>query len=513
MRAALTTPAGRRAGLRVVVALVSVFVLVVTGIGWRIFRDLTGGISTSDVISGRLGGFGKPPGTEQNILLVGVDSRTDAKGRPLSRKILQELRSGAEEGVLNSDTIIVLHVPADGSRAVGISIPRDSYVSIPGEGMNKINAAYPTMKVQTANKLRDEGADPDVVESESGTAGRTALIKTVERLTGITIDHYAEVNLLGFYNLTNAIGGVEVCLNNSVNEAFSGARFPAGRQSISGGAALAFVRQRHELTHGDFDRIRRQQVFLAAVARKILSAGTLGNPAKLQGLVNVAKESVVLDTGWDVLAFARQASDLAGGRIEFTTIPISGADSNSHGDVVLVDPDEVRDFFREKTGSPNDASTTPSATPSEAAPVDTVSPSTVTVDVRNGTGRNGLAAQVARELRSRGYRPGVQKNAESLSRSSVHYPEGGIDAADQVARLLGGIDTEPDSKVPAGQVRVYLGSDFSVSDIVEEEDDSSASARSSRSSSSSGYSSSSSSSSSSTPPPPPITADGVPCVD
>lgn len=508
MRAALTTPAGRRAGLRVLVALASVFVLAASGTGWHLFRDLTGGISTTDVITGRVGGFGKPPGTDQNILLVGVDSRTDAKGRPLSKKILAELRSGAEDGVLNSDTIIILHVPADGSRAIGVSIPRDSYVSIPGQGMNKINAAYPTVKVQTANRLREDGTASDMVEAEAATAGRTALIKTVERLTGITIDHYAEVNLLGFYNLTNAIGGVEVCLNDAVNEAFSGARFPAGKQTISGGAALAFVRQRHELTHGDFDRIRRQQVFLAAVARKILSAGTLGNPAKLQGLVNVAKEAVVLDAGWDVLAFARQASDLAGGRIEFTTIPISGAETNSHGDVVLVDPDEVREFFRQRTGSPNDAPS-PSGTPSESASADAVAPSSVTVDVRNGTGRNGLAAQVARELGRRGYRPSVEGNADPLRRSSVRYPTGGAEAAEQVARLLGGIEVEPDRTVTAGQVRVYLGSDFSVSDIVDDDSSTSASVDDSDDS----RSGRSSSSSSSTPPPPPITADGVPCVD
>ncbi|MGI8816519.1 MAG: LCP family protein [Pseudonocardia sp.] len=507
MRPALSTPAGRRTGLRLVVALASAFVLLASGIGWNIFRDLTGGISTTDVITGRLGGFGKPPGTDQNVLLVGVDSRTDAKGRPLSKKILAELRSGAEDGVLNSDTIILIHVPADGTRAVGVSIPRDSYVNIPGEGMNKINAAYPTVKLETAAKLRAGGVDPDMVDSESATAGRTALIKTVERLTGATIDHYAEVNLLGFYNLTNAIGGVEVCLNESVNEALSGARFPAGRQTISGGAALAFVRQRHELTHGDFDRIRRQQVFLAAVARKILSAGTLANPAKLQSLVDVAKEAVVLDTGWDVLAFARQASDLAGGRIQFMTIPVAGADTNSHGDVVLVDPDEVRAFVAEKTGSPSaEQSGSPSTTPSEAPPVDAVSPASLTVEVRNGTGRNGLAAQVARELRGRGYRQGKQKNAEVVSHSSVHYPPGEADGADQLARLLGGIGTEMDTGVSAGQVRVYLGRDFSLSDISVDDRTSSPRTRSSSSSSSS-------SSSASTPPTPPITADGVPCVD
>jgi len=506
MRQALSTASGGRAALRVLVAVVSVFVLVATGIGWNLFRDLTGGISTTDVIAGRLGGFGKPPGTDQNILLVGVDSRTDAKGRPLSKKILAELRSGAEDGVLNSDTIIVLHIPADGSRAVAISIPRDSYVDIPGEGKNKINAAYPTVKVETAAKLHDEGEDPEAVEAEAGTAGRTALIKTVEKLTGITIDHYAEVNLLGFYNLTNAIGGVDVCLKEKVNEQFSGARFPAGRQSISGGAALAFVRQRHELPHGDFDRIKRQQVFLAAVAHKILSAGTLTNPGKLQGLVDVAKESVVLDTGWDVLAFARQASDLAGGRIEFMTIPVSGAETNSHGDVVLVDPREVREFVAERTGTANDASSAPSSTPAAPEP-DAVSPATLRVDVRNSSGRSGLAAQVARKFSGWGYREGSVKNATSQSRTTVHYATGEVAAGDQVARKLGGVDAEVDSKLSIGQILVYLGSDFSMTDI-EDADDSSSSE-----STSSSRATSSSSSSSSQPPPPPITADGVPCID
>lgn len=501
MRRSLSTASGRRAALRILVALASVFVLGATGIGWHLFRDLTGGISTTDVIAGRLGGFGKPPGTDQNILIVGVDSRTDAKGRPLSKKILAELRSGAEDGVLNSDTIIVLHIPADGSRAVGISIPRDSYVDIPGEGKNKINSAYPTVKVETAAKLRAEGEDPDAVEAEASTAGRTALIKTVEKLTGITIDHYAEVNLLGFYNLTNAIGGVDVCLNEKVNEPFSGARFPAGRQSISGGAALAFVRQRHDLPHGDFDRIKRQQVFLAAVAHKILSAGTLTNPSKLQGLVDVAKESVVLDTGWDILGFARQASDLAGGKIEFMTVPVAGAETNSHGDVVLVDPDEVREFVAEKTGVVNDASS-PSATPGSPEP-DAVSPATLTIDVRNGTGRTGLASQVARKFSGWGYKEGTVKNSTSQTRSTVHYASGETAAGDQIARKLGGMDAEQDSKVPAGQVQVFLGSDFSMNDIPDT-DDSSDSERTS---------SSRATSTSSAPPPPPITADGVQCID
>jgi LCP family protein required for cell wall assembly len=492
--------AGRRLGLRLLAATVSAVVLVSTGIGWHLFQDLTGGISTSDVI---LGGTPKPAGTDMNVLLVGVDSRTDAQGRPLSRQLLAQLRSGAEDGVLNSDTIILLHVPADGSRATGISIPRDSYVNIPGYGKNKINSAYPSATVAAAEKLREKGDDEVSVDRESKTAGRQELIKTVEQLTDVKIDHYAEVNLLGFYNLTNAIGGVQVCLKNSVKEFRSGANFPAGPQTITGGAALAFVRQRYGLPQSDFSRIRRQQVFLAAVAHKILSAGTLTNPVKLQGLINVAKESVVLDSGWDVLSFARQASNLAGGNIEFLTIPTTGQASNEHGDVVTVDPDQVREFVQQHVGGGDGSA------PSSSAAADQVPPSQITVDVRNGTGRSGLASQVARALSERGYHEGQLDNSESPAASTVHYPPGHQDAGDQVAELLGGMRTESDPDLPSGTVRVYLASDFSISDIkaaTGADDDSTddSSTTSSRSSEAS------------VPPPslgPPITAGGVPCVD
>ena len=486
---------GRRLGLRLLAATVSAVVLLASGIGWHLYQDLTGGISTSDVI---LGGTPKPAGTDLNVLLVGVDSRTDAQGHPLSKQLLAQLRSGAEDGVLNSDTIILLHVPADGSRATGVSIPRDSYVDIPGYDKNKINSAYPSATLDAAAKLRNKGEDEAAVDRESKTAGRQELIKTVEKLTDVKIDHYAEVNLLGFYNLTNAIGGVQVCLKNSVKEFRSGANFPAGPQTITGGAALAFVRQRYGLPQSDFSRIRRQQVFLAAVAHKILSAGTLTNPVKLQGLIDVAKQSVVLDTGWDVLSFARQASNLAGGNIEFLTIPTTGQTSNEHGDVVTVDPDQVREFVHQQIGQ-SDGSTAPST----AATTDLVPPSDITIDVRNGTGTSGLASKVASALSKRGYHEGQLDNISEPTASSVHYAPGHADAGEQVAKLLGGMRTETDNAVPSGTVRVYLASDFSMSDIRSDSSDDSSD-------------STSSSSSASAPPPPigpPITAQGVPCVD
>ena len=491
-----------RIGGRIVAAMLSASILFCTAFGWHFYRDLTGGLSTSDVITGG-DQTSAPPGSDMNILLVGVDSRTDAKGRPLSRKVLAQLRSGAENGVLNSDTIILLHVPAGGAKATAISIPRDSYVDIPDHDKNKINSAYPSATIEAANELREQGADASTVEQQSRKAGRAALIKTVEELTGSKIDHYAEVNLLGFYNLTEAIGGVQVCLKKSVSEFRSGARFPAGEQTISGGAALAFVRQRYDLPQSDFSRIRRQQVFLAAVAHKILSAGTLTNPAKLSGLIESAKESVVLDTGWDVLGFAKQASNLAGGNLEFLTIPTTGQTSNDHGDVVTVDPDEVREFVAAKIGGGGISGSTPTTDSSAPQDSDAVPPSSLEVDVRNGTGRSGLAGKVAKKLAALGYQRGTTDNAESYNSesesdqdavsTSVHYPPGHSDAGDQVAKLLGNVTTEQDPGLSAGSVRIYLGSDFSLSDIH-----------------------SSSSAHPVTPPPPPappITADGVPCVD
>ncbi len=432
---------------RLAIAALSALVLLATGIGHGLFKDLAAGLARSNVIAG--GGTDGP----LNILLLGVDSRTDAQGNPLPKQVLAELRAGRED-VLNSDTIILLHVPEDGSRAVAISIPRDSYVDIPGYRRDKINAAYPATKaLKTENMVEQGVTDRTRIELESATEGRAVLVRTVEKLTGVKIDHFAEVNLLGFYNLTNAIGGVEVCLNSAVNESYSGANFPAGRQTITGGAALAFVRQRYELPDGDLSRIRRQQVFLAAVADKVLTAGTLTNPGKLGELVDVAKQSIVIDSRWDIFAFAQQISALAVGKIDFVTIPTTGTESNSRGDVLLVDRSQVRKFVERVTGEQEQTTTEVSRGP-------VVPPASIVVDVRNSSGVTGLAAQVSGQLTAVGYAPGVAENAGNRGTSVVRYSGSDDTAARQVAEVLGGMPVELDTTVPAGHVRAYLGLDY-----------------------------------------------------
>ena len=434
---------------RIALAVASALVLVVTGTAWSLYRDLTAGLTTTNVITGG------SSGGDQNILLVGVDSRTDAQGNPLPQSVLAALHGGADSGVLNSDTIIVLHLPADGGGATAFSIPRDSYVDIPGYRKDKINAAYPVTKALKAEELVKQGVSQRDADQQSSATGRSTLIETVQNLTGLQIDHYAEINLLGFYNLTQAIGGVDVCLKAAVKDEFSGADFPAGPQTISGAEALEFVRQRHGLPGGDLSRIRRQQVFLAAVADKVLSSGTLTNGSTLSALMDVAQKSLVIDSGWDLLGFARQASDLAAGKLDFLTIPTQGGANNERGDVVLVDPFQVEQFVEQRTAPPEDAATTTAP----AAP--TVDPKTVTVDVGNGSGGTGLAAQVADRLGGAGYLRGAVENSTSRSTSVVRYAQADGDAAARaVAAQLGGIGVQQADGVAAGHVQVLLGSDY-----------------------------------------------------
>ncbi|MCE3550145.1 LCP family protein [Pseudonocardia sp. RS11V-5] len=440
---------------RITLCVLSALVVAVTGTAWGLYRDLTAGLTTTNVITGSSSGDG------QNILLVGVDSRTDAQGNPLPDDVLRTLRSGAESGVLNSDTIIVLHLPADGGSATAFSIPRDSYVDIPGYRKDKINAAYPATKALKAEELVKSGVSQKDADQQSSASGRTALIDTVQNLTGLTIDHYAEINLLGFYNLTQAIGGVDVCLKAPVDDDFSGARFAAGPQTISGADALAFVRQRHGLPEGDLSRIRRQQVFLAAVADKVLSSGTLTNGSTLSALMDVAKKSLVIDSGWDLLGFARQASDIAAGNIDFMTVPTQGGATNERGDVVLVDPAQIHQFVEQKTAPKEETPETTADAPPAAATAATVNPAAVTVDVGNGSGGTGLAAQVADRLGGAGFQRGTVENSVSRSTSVVRYAQSdGDEAAKAVAAQLGGIGVEQADGVRAGHVQVLLGTDF-----------------------------------------------------
>ncbi|HEX4788642.1 MAG TPA: LCP family protein [Actinospica sp.] len=340
-------PRGLRLGGRVLSGSLALIVLAAAGTGYYMDRTLLRTLTTSNALSG-LGGKAE---ADQNILLMGLDSRKDMNGNDLPAAILDKLHAGASSdiGGYNTNTLILLHVPANGSRATALSIPRDDYVDLPeGLGEHKIKEAYGRAKALAEQAAQSAGtADAAALEHLGREAGRRAAIEAVQDLLGVQVDHFAEINLAGFYDLADALGGVTVCLREPAHDDYSGADFPAGVQTLDGAQALAFVRQRHQLPGGDLDRTHRQQAFLASAAAKLNSAGVFADLGRLGALLGVAHRDVVVDSGFDPLSFIRQAGALTSGDVSFYTLPIEGFATEDGESVNLIDPAQVRAVARE----------------------------------------------------------------------------------------------------------------------------------------------------------------------
>ncbi|MGZ4546871.1 MAG: LCP family protein, partial [Blastococcus sp.] len=209
-------PAPRAAVLaRVVCGVLSVLLLAGSGWGWYLARVAQASVSRTDAIpsTGNSDVNGNDhAGSEMNLLLVGMDSR---KGLTAAQQA--QYSTGDPGGVMNTDTMMLVHIPADGSAASFVSFPRDMYVSIPGYGKGKLNSAY------AVGYNHAQGTD----QQRDG-AGAQLLIQTISRLSGLQIDHFAEVNLLGFINLSNIVGGVTVNVCKPTYDIKTGAHFPAG---------------------------------------------------------------------------------------------------------------------------------------------------------------------------------------------------------------------------------------------------------------------------------------------
>jgi LCP family protein required for cell wall assembly len=351
-------PRRRTSGLliagRVAMGLVSAATLAAMSLVWLRVDSLDESKNTTDAISAAQEESGPAATSDDDgandILIVGNDSRTDMQGRPLSEKLLRELRTEATE-TLNTDTLILLRIPRDGSRSSAISIPRDTSVMVPNLGREeKINGAYGITKAGVMEKLVGEGEkDRAKINRESDDAGRASLIQAVQVLTGVRVDHYTEVSLYGFYLLTEVIDGVDVCLNHATSDPDSGASFAKGPQTVRGGDAVAFVRQRKNLPRGDLDRIVRQQTFLSSAMRKALSGGLLTDNAKLNALEDAVSKSVVMDNGLHFLELVSQAQTLASGNVQFVTIPVEavGARNDRGQSIIVVDLPKVHRFVKD----------------------------------------------------------------------------------------------------------------------------------------------------------------------
>ncbi len=500
---------------RAALAIASAVTLIAVGLSW----NETKGISTANVIDQNA----QNVTGDQNILLVGLDNRTDAQGNPLPQSLLDQLHAGDQtDGGDNTDTMILIHIPAGGGKAAAFSIPRDSYVQLAGGfGTHKINSAYTYAEVAAQRSLRAQGVTGADLAVQADAAGAQNAIHTVQNLTGLTINHFASVNLAGFFSISQAVGGVPVCLKAAVRDSYSGANFPAGQQTIQGAQALAFVRQRHGLPLGDLDRIRRQQAFMASMAHTLLSAGVLTNPSKLTSLINAVKQSITIDQGWDIFSFAQEMESMTGGQIQFNTIPIitESYPTKSDGDAVEVNPTQVQQFISSAIQAQGGGGSSTAAAPPPNSTANSNSGggsnnggnAKVTAEVLNGSGKTGLASKVLNVLTGKGFTAGGTGNTSSRTSSVVEYGSGASSSAQQVAAALGGLTTQSASSLPAGAVRVLLGTNYN--GPTSNTAGGATGSGSGGSSSTSGGGSQQTSSSAPSGATPTITADGVTCVD
>ncbi|WP_420845319.1 LCP family protein [Mycobacterium lentiflavum] len=436
--------------VRVVATVLAVAVVLGTGVAWNNVRAFEDGIFHMSAPS--LGKGGDDGAID--ILLVGLDSRTDAHGNPLTPDELATLKAGDEEAT-NTDTIILVRIPNNGKSATAISIPRDSYVVAPGLGKTKINGVYGQTREAKRTNLVKAGDSAEDAAVQGTEAGREALIKTVADLTGVTVDHYAEIGLLGFALITDALGGVNVCLKDAVYEPLSGADFPAGPQKLDGAEALSFVRQRHDLPRGDLDRVVRQQVVMASLAHRVISGQTLSSPSTLKKLEAAVQRSVVISQGWDVMDFVQQLQKLAGGNVAFATIPVlDGAGWSDDGmqSVVRVDPHQVQDWVASLLHDQDQGKTEQLA----------YTPAKTTATVVNDTDINGLAAAVSDVLSSKGFTTGAAGNNDGthVKSSQVRANKPDDMGAQEVSKELGGLPVVPDASLAPGSVRVVLANDY-----------------------------------------------------
>jgi LCP family protein required for cell wall assembly len=284
-------------------------------------------------------------------------------------------------------------------------------------------------------------------------AGRAAAVATVEKLTGVHIDHFAEVNMDGFYQLARVFGGVEVCLKHAVHDVNSGADFPAGQQHLDAAQALAFVRQRDGLPNGDLDRTHRQQAFLDSVIHQLRTEGVLGDLSKMKALLSVARQYVITDAGWNLLDFATETEGLTNGNLVFATLPIQGYATIDGQDANVVSPPAIKAIVH--------AAFYPAPAP---RPRPGARQRAATVDVLNGGDTAGLAGRVSAALASAGYRAGRVGNTGYRTATAVRYGDGASAQAGRIARLFGAT-AAASASVAAGHVQVLLGTSATLPDV------------------------------------------------
>ena len=429
---------------RSVAAVLSVLLLAGSGWGWYLVRVADASVSRTDAIpdTGNSDVSGSDHAVqEMNLLLVGMDSRDG-----LTAEQQAEFSTGDPDGVLNTDSMMLVHVPADGSGASFVSLPRDTYVSIPGLRGGRLNSAYARGYNAT------EGTD-----AERDAAGAQLLIQTVSQFTGLQIDHFAEIDLLGFINLSTIVGGVEVNLCQATSDPFSGADFPAGVQTITGADALKFVRQRHGLP-GRGPRPGRPAAGLhrRACCATCSPPNVLLDLGKQKAIVEQVGSSVTFDQGLDIFDLAAQMQSVQPGSHHLPDHPRPDADPDRRRRRPRAAQRRGRQgllrLARRRAGGR--ARRPRRRGPRRSSPATSPSASST---ARASPGR---PPRPPTTLTTAGFEASSGGNADPTDTTTVRHHPGDEAAAALVAAQVPGAAVSVDDSVPAGTVQLVIGTDY-----------------------------------------------------
>jgi len=478
--------------------LAAVIGIVVSGYAHNLVgltKQIEGGASIGD----------SPSVGAMNILLMGLESRTDFEGNTLSAAQLAQTHSGSDKpggdlGAQDTDTLILIHVFAGGQKAVGYSIPRDDVVNYPhttldGITEGKIDGAYNYAYSQYVDENTGKMSQ-DALYEGANEAGQVFEVQTVESVTGVHIDHFVVSNIYGFELIAQELGGMEVCLEqapaskepdgfgkggNLIDLPFPGANFAQDSNSgfnavlydgynlKKGGAqylhlappqALAFVRARDSLPGVDIGRTHRQQAAIDYIIYDLKHRSVLTDPSVISSLLSGASSYLNTDSGFSLLDFAPEMKSLTGSNLSLSTLPDAAVQNiyipvfgNQLQDANYIYVPDIQRMVNQ--GFYGSAAVKPAKS--------------VTVDVYNGSGAPGLAGDASQAFASQGYGVGNAANASAQSQTvqddtQVFYGAGAEANAESIADELGAMTAGGDlgatalSSLPAGHVEVLLGS-------------------------------------------------------
>jgi LCP family protein required for cell wall assembly len=390
-----------------VAAATAVGVLAVAATGYTVLQWSGKKIARVNAFAGLTD---RPPASADGsttFLLVGSDAREGMSSADMKRLHLGTVATAAGR---RADTMLMLHISPQHGTVTAVSLPRDSYVTIPAHR----SASTGREVKQTRNKLN----------SAYAWGGAPLTVATVERTTGVRIDHYLEIDFLGFVRLVDAVGGVDVCAPTRLRDHRAGLRLPKGVSHVDGETGLAYVRARHLDARADLGRIDRQQRFLGSMAARVTSRDVLLDPRALVRFLNAALDAVHADPGLtekELVALGTELRHASGKDVRFRTVPIANPSYRVRGAgaVALWDATAARTLFtamREDTKVRRPGGKAGSSL--------TVPPNQISVQVYNGSAKVGEGTRASQELSGRGFAiagPAQNWRNRSVDRTIVRY--------------------------------------------------------------------------------------------